>query len=275
LASWDEDGTHVDPETGETVEHKTGDLKLNDNGTYYYEKLNGRPVYNKQVLNKMDVLTKEGSALNKYDFFDSDDLHKSAFGTVMKNVALIAPMFIPYVGPWIAGASVLSQSVGFMATLGKMFTGSDSPTLSNIEGWSKSVNRQTSKSDYAQENTWCWENFIDLIGDVVGQLKEQRFIFKDIPALFMGAAGRTEKGISAMKATLIEKNLKEGKETLNELIKSKSQKLLNEGFDYFAEASKMKNAAASKAAKTVDDYIKSYNKIGSVLSKTYMTMITT
>ena len=275
LASWDEDGTHVDPETGETVEHKIGDLKLNDNGTYYYEKLNGRPVYNKQVLNKMDVLTKEGSALNKYDFFDSDDLHKSAFGTVMKNVALIAPMFIPYVGPWIAGASVLSQSVGFMATLGKMFTGSDSPTLSNIEGWSKSVNRQTSKSDYAQENTWCWENFIDLIGDVVGQLKEQRFIFKDVPALFMGAAGRTEKGISAMKATLMDANLKEGKETLNELIKSKSQKLLNEGFDYFAEASKMKNAAASRAAKTVDDYIKSYNKIGSVLSKTYMTMITT
>jgi len=49
-----------------------------------------------------------------------------------------------------------------------MFLGSDSPTLSAIEGWTKSVNRQNAKSQYAQENIWCWENFINLIGDVAG-----------------------------------------------------------------------------------------------------------
>mgnify|MGYP000103915407 FL=1 len=80
---------------------------MNENGTYYYENLDGRDVYGKQVLNKMNTLTKDGSWINNYDFFDSDDLNeKSVGGTIMKNLALVGSMFIPYVGPWIAGASV-------------------------------------------------------------------------------------------------------------------------------------------------------------------------
>jgi len=80
---------------------------LNENGTYYYENLDGRDIYGKQVLNKMNTLTKDGSWINNYDFFDSDDLNKkSVGGTIMKNLALVGSMFIPYVGPWIAGASV-------------------------------------------------------------------------------------------------------------------------------------------------------------------------
>nr|DAJ95415.1 MAG TPA: envelope glycoprotein [Caudoviricetes sp.] len=55
----------------------------------------------------MNTLTKDGSWINNYDFFDSDDLNeKSVGGTIMKNLALVGSMFIPYVGPWIAGASV-------------------------------------------------------------------------------------------------------------------------------------------------------------------------
>lgn len=80
---------------------------MNENGTYYYENLDGRDIYGKQVLNKMNTLTKDGSWINNYDFFDSDDLNeKSVGGTIMKNLALVGSMFIPYVGPWIAGASV-------------------------------------------------------------------------------------------------------------------------------------------------------------------------
>jgi hypothetical protein len=55
-----------------------------------------------------------------------------------------------------------------LAVLGKMLTGSESPILSGIEGWTKSVNRQTSKTEYAQQNMWCWENFIGLVGDALG-----------------------------------------------------------------------------------------------------------
>ena len=74
MAAWDEDGIHIDPVTGKEVQHKKGDLKLNENGTYYYESLDGRSVYGKRILNKFNTLTTDGSALNKYDFFDSDDI---------------------------------------------------------------------------------------------------------------------------------------------------------------------------------------------------------
>ena len=40
LAEWDSDGTHKDPITGELVEHTKGDLKLDQTGNFYYEKLN-------------------------------------------------------------------------------------------------------------------------------------------------------------------------------------------------------------------------------------------
>jgi hypothetical protein len=42
-----------------------------------------------------DTLTKEGTAFNKIDFFDSDDLEKSAVGTTFKAVAQIAPFLFP------------------------------------------------------------------------------------------------------------------------------------------------------------------------------------
>jgi len=44
LATYDEDV--LDPETNEIVHHK-GDPKLNNNGTYYYESLEGRSPYGK------------------------------------------------------------------------------------------------------------------------------------------------------------------------------------------------------------------------------------
>ena len=198
MAQYDEDGTHIDPITGEKVEHHKGDLKTNQDGEFYYEKLDGRDVYGRRVLNKMNVLTTDGSFWNKYDFFDSDDIQqKSIGGTVMKNLALVGSMFIPYVGPWVAGLSVATQMAGLGATFGKMLVGSDSPTLSAIEGWSQSLNRQTAKTEYAQQNTWCWENFIDLIGDVAGQLKEQRFIFEKIPAVVKGLNPTIESNYAA------------------------------------------------------------------------------
>ena len=38
----------------------------------------------------------------------TSDNEKSAMGSIMKNAALVGTMFIPYVGPWIAGLSVAS-----------------------------------------------------------------------------------------------------------------------------------------------------------------------
>ena len=189
LAQYEEDGTHTDLLTGETVQHKKGQYKTDIDGNFYYEKLDGRDVYGRKVLNKMNILTTDGSYWNEhFDFFDSDDIEQKSIGSsILKNAALVGSMFIPYVGPWIAGASVASQLVGLTGTLGKMLTGSDNETFSSMEGWAKSVSRQGAQTEYAQENTWCWENFINLIGDVAGQLKEQRFIFERIPSIIKGS----------------------------------------------------------------------------------------
>jgi hypothetical protein len=169
IAQWDEDGEHIDTLTGQTVQHKKGDYKYNNDGTFYYETLNGRDIYGKQVLNKMNTLTVEGTTLNKYDFFDSDDLQQKSFvGNVLKNLALVGSMFIPGgVGNIVKAASIASQSIGLLGALGKLALGSDSEISNNLHGWAKTVNRQSS-SEYASQNTWCWENILNMIGDTVG-----------------------------------------------------------------------------------------------------------
>lgn len=270
MAQYDEDGTHIDPITGEKVEHHKGDLKTNQDGEFYYEKLDGRDVYGRRVLNKMNVLTTDGSFWNKYDFFDSDDIQqKSIGGTVMKNLALVGSMFIPYVGPWVAGLSVATQMAGLGATFGKMLVGSDSPTLSAIEGWSQSLNRQTAKTEYAQQNTWCWENFIDLIGDVAGQLKEQRFIFEKIPAAVKGLNPTIESNYAAKLKELEGTYLKRASEKFSTLQKSGAT-----GEQLVKAGRELNTVAALKAQADMDSFLKSYQKIGEVLSKGYMTGIT-
>jgi hypothetical protein len=74
MAQYDSDGTHEDPISGETVEHKKGEPKLDPNGEFYYERLDGRDIYGRRVLNKMNVITTDGSWWNKIDPFDSDDI---------------------------------------------------------------------------------------------------------------------------------------------------------------------------------------------------------
>lgn len=272
LASYDNDV--VDPKTGEVL-HKKGDLKYNEDGLPYYETLSGRDVHDKQVLNKMNVLTTDGSVWNKFDFFDSDGLEQKGVGSaLLRNAALVGSMFIPYVGPVITGLSVATQTAGLLATLGKLVAGNDSPTLNNIQGWAKSVNRQAS-TEYAQQHTWCAENFINMIGDTVGQLAEQRWIFKAAPMLFEGKnawKAMSTEGYEALK-----------KEKLAELTKTSSlttDKLLTDAVSeknipllekYMTE---LRAINETKAARYVDDLVKKANQIGSPISKAYMTGIT-
>lgn len=270
IAQWDSDGEHIDPVTGEKVQHQKGDHKLNQNGEYYYEKLAGRDVYGRRVLNKMNVLTKDGSWANKFDPFDSDDIaQKSIGGTAIKNLALVGSMFIPYVGPWIAGLSVATQLAGLGATLGKMALGSDSPVLNDIEGWSKSLNRQTAKTEYAQQHNWCWENMINLIGDTMGQLQEQRFIFTKLPALFKGALPSTEAAQASKLEALTKKYQDSAKETIQDVLKSG-----NPNLNLLKQQNELFQLAPHMAQSELDSFIKGYNKLGEVLSKGYMTAIT-
>lgn len=272
LASYDNDV--VDPKTGEVL-HKKGDLKYNEDGLPYYETLSGRDVHDKQVLNKMNTLTTDGSVWNKFDFFDSDDLDQKGIGSsLLKNAALVGSMFIPYVGPVITGLSVATQTAGLLATLGKLVAGNDSPTLNNIQGWAKSVNRQ-SATEYAQQHTWCAENFINMIGDTVGQLAEQRWIFKAAPVLFEGKNAwkvMSKEGYDTLKKSKLAELQKASNLTTDKLLQDavseKNVPLLQK---YMTELNAINE---TKAAKYVDDLVRKANSIGSPLSKAYMTGIT-
>jgi hypothetical protein len=62
MASWDEDGVHI--ENGKEVQHKKGELKLDKYGDPYTELLGNRDSYGKDVVKYSDTLTIEGTKLN-------------------------------------------------------------------------------------------------------------------------------------------------------------------------------------------------------------------
>lgn len=278
LAVYEEDGVHVDPITGESVVHKKGDLKFNANGKPYYETLNGRDVYGRQVLSNFDVLTKEDSNWNRYDFFDNDGYDKSAVGSIAKTVAVVAPMFIPYVGPVYTGASVLANAMGLFGTLGKIANVNDwmssdtAKWFNNLEGWSKSMNTLDSRSEYAKQHMWSLENMIGMVGDVISQLKEQRWIFEYGP-LFFNPNWQATKAIASKKGIDFEKLQNNFAKKLygskfDELLKSTGSQVKNPVMDTAA-------VLQMEAKRQAENYFTKSQKVSEVLSKLYMTGITT
>ena len=269
LATYDKETEEIDPITGKSTIHQKGEPKLSPEGDFYYERLDGRDPYGRQVLNKMNILTKDGSALNRFDIFDSDDKEQNGFKTTLKNTVLVGSMFLPYVGGFFRGLSVLTQSVGLLGVLGKIATGSDSKLFNDMEGWSSSVNRQTAKSEYAQQNVWCLENMINLIGDSVAQLAEQRWIFEKGSQLVAGADIMSEAGQIKKQGELLENITKLNQQKIANL--TKSTKDINK----IAEASLALNKRAAQVAQDqLQDIINRSQKISGAISKAYITGIT-
>lgn len=187
MAQWEEEGEHVDPITGQIKKHAKGDYKLNDEGTYYYETLNGRSTIGKEVLSSMDTLTIDGQGINKYDFFDSDDIEKSVAGVITKNVVSLLPLFIggpvatAYSSALIARemAKSLPMLYGIATSL---FGDYDTPKWMNtIAAVGEKFTGSTSQ--YAKEHTFSIENFGNLIADVALQWGQQKQIAKTINQL--------------------------------------------------------------------------------------------
>jgi hypothetical protein len=125
--------------------HVKGENKVGNDGQYYYETLGGRSLIGKKVLSIGDILTPEDSALNKYDFFDSDDVEKSAAGVIAKNLALVAPLI--FLGPEASLSSLLyngffvtkelAKSLPMLYQMVGMITGNekDNETLNTLAAW--------------------------------------------------------------------------------------------------------------------------------------------
>lgn len=163
---------------------KKGEYKLNEYGTYYYERLNGRSPLGKTVLSSFDILTKEDSALNKIDFFDSDDLEKSTAGVIAKNIALIAPMFTPAAPLYYKAiiAKELTKTLPMLYSVAtNLFGSGDNETpewVNNLAAKGESLT--TSTSMWSKEHTFSFENFANLISDVALQWGQQKQIAKAV-----------------------------------------------------------------------------------------------
>ncbi len=182
LAKYENDVDELNPLTGVIEHHEKGDNKLNSEGEYYFETLGDRSLIGKNVLSVGDLLTKEDSAINKYDFFDSDDLEKSVGGVITKNLAAIAPMiFLGPVGTSIYGgmfvARELLKTLPMLERISTILSDEDSNENSMLNTLAAYGEKFTgSTSDYGKSHTFSFENFGNLISDVALQWGQQKAI---------------------------------------------------------------------------------------------------
>jgi hypothetical protein len=64
--------------------------------------------------------------------------------------------------------------------------------MNYLIGLSESTNFMNTRSEYSKEHNWSIENLLGMVGDVVGQLKQQREMFKYLPAIVKGNWGTSE-----------------------------------------------------------------------------------
>jgi hypothetical protein len=99
-------------------------------------------------------------------------MDKSVAGTVMKNLAVIAPAFIPGAGQYYAGALVvreLAKTLPMLYGMAGLFD-SDLPESKIVNTISGIGNKFTGNtSDYAKEKLFSFENFGSLVSDVALQ----------------------------------------------------------------------------------------------------------
>lgn len=281
LAQWDFDADENGNPTNDKdkiVYHK-GEKKIDPvTGTYYYESLGGRNIYGRDVLSGFDTLTTDGSARNKYDFFDSDDIEKSTFGSLSRAVAQIAPVFIPYVNTTYMAARVGLGLSEIMPTIGKIFLGSDNELMSQIEGWNKAFTFSTSDSTQGSEelgieaDPWTMETGLKLVSDVFTQLAEQRFLFKYGNALASRLnpklLGEGDEAIAARQA-YIESQMKMDGFNLDMFRRAKSK----EELELLLKSEQGIKFARAEAA--LNQRLKAGQEIAKNASMAYMTGITT
>ncbi len=248
LATYDEDGEHINPITGILEQHKKGDKKLNSAGEYYLETLNGRSTIGKQIMSIGDTITSDTSSLNKYDFFDSDGLDKNPVGVIAKNLVSVAPMAIlgpvgtsVYGGLFVAREMAKSLPMLYQISTSLFGNTKDSKLLNNIATIGDKFSSGT--SEYAKEHTFSFENFGNLISDVALQWGQQKAIAEAVSKI-----GNSSKNVmdSALGKAMYEYNQQANK-ILNQAKKEEiSQDIIQNLSRY---------TGISREAQTIDEVI--------------------
>lgn len=181
-AKYTHDGIQENPVTGEYDMHYNGEFMTDEDGNYFTRTLGNEELGNNQVVALSDILTKEESPLNVIDFFDSDGFDKSAWGTTAKLLVTSLPWFIPGVAPYYGALSaslgLLSIMPTFLKAIDSLYTGDEQTavksTLREMENWFRKYDSSQSLSRHGKESFFSYESIGNLLGDVFGQIHEQR-----------------------------------------------------------------------------------------------------
>lgn len=265
LASWDYDADIYGNPTDDIskIAFYKGDIKLNSAGLPYYENLNGRSVVGKTVLHKSDILTTDGSFWNKFDIFDSDDIETPVYKTVLKNVAMAAPLLaaplgLPIVANLYLGAGIALSLADVFNTATKMVLGSEVDSLNNVEGFIDSLQLSPAKTE--AKSFWNLNSLVDLAGQVFLQLSQQRWIFKYAPAIFSGTTNAEKiqtNNINKLKDKLLAELETSDLKDVKWLAKMQDEMAL----------------LGARAQRMTQDQIQAFNKLGEEISRLYMTGI--
>ena len=186
-ATYDSDGTHIDPITGRETPHKKGQYRINEQGEFFTEKLSGRNIRGKEVVSVLDTITSDTSAINKYDFFDSDGFDKSVAGSFFNAAASIAPLFVPVFGEVYSASLVareLSKAIPMLSGMLDALLGTDMQNNSVLNTFAaKGESLTGGTSEYSREKVFSFENVSKLISDVANQWGQQKIIAKGINKL--------------------------------------------------------------------------------------------
>lgn len=179
-AQYEQDGWQANPITGEMGQHKKGEFITDENGQYFTELLGSRELMDKQVVSVADILTKEKSALNKIDFFDSDGYEKSLGGVAMKTVASVLPYMIPgfntYYGMFRMATGLASTLPTVYKSLEGLVMGENTTGLtdaaSSLENWFRKFDPSMSRK--GKSKFFSVESLGNMLADTFGQLYQQR-----------------------------------------------------------------------------------------------------
>ena len=274
-ATYDSDGEHYDQYTGKTVKHKKGEYKLNQYGSPYTETLNGRSLVGKEVVSALDVMTVDKEGMDKYNFFDSDDLDKSPIGTIASSVAAIAPMLMgPYVSAVYSGILVARELAKSLPMLYGFTTAwfdlpSENSTLNNIAARATALTG--SISDYGKSSLLNLETGAKLITDVATQWGQQKVIAQSISKL-RGSKNLMEEAYKkagfqyTLQRAALEQQVSKGIITREALEK------------YAGSPDKWMESVIGKASiqnyvKQVEPIIQRYTKLGQNTSLAYMALV--
>lgn len=278
-ATWDEEGDHKDPITKRMVHHQKGDLKLNDEGQYFYETLGNRSPIGKEVLSSFDILTVDGEGINKYDFIDSDGLDKSVVGTIAKTALTVAPLFLGGPAAAIYSGALIAREMGKSLPMLYGMVSSlwgneeDSKLLNTIAAYGDKFSSGT--SEYSRQNTFTFENIASLIGDVATQWGQQRAIAESVNKL-RGSNKLVEEAYKKAAAhyELEARAIRQG--ALTSLQKGEMKGL--SPLQYIGDPAKWQESALGKAAikkfvEPAQKIAKSNMRLGADASLAYMAIV--